>query len=104
MRHVIVFITASNRREAKKISQALLDKRIIACSNILGNIDSFFWWRGKKEKARECLLVTKTTKPLLKKVIKAVKTVHSYEVPEVIAVPIIAGHKPYLDWINKVTS
>lgn len=104
MQYVIVLTTVSNKREAKRIGQALLDERLIACANILDNIDSFFWWLGKKEKASECLILAKTRRSLLKRVVKAVRALHSYEVPEIIAVPIIEGHRPYLDWIKEVTS
>ncbi|MBU1062319.1 MAG: divalent-cation tolerance protein CutA [Candidatus Omnitrophica bacterium] len=104
MQYVIVFITTINKKEAEKISKALLDKRIIACSNIIGDIESHFWWKGKKEKAKECLLLVKTSMAAFKKVLKVVKSLHSYEVPEIIAVPIIAGYKPYLEWIKESTS
>lgn len=100
MQYIIVFITTPNKKEAYKISKILLDKRIIACANIIGGVDSHFWWKGKKERARECLLIAKTTKALLKKLIKAVLSMHSYNVPEIIAMPIIGGHAPYLEWIH----
>lgn len=103
MQYVMVFITTPNKKEAEKISRVLLDKRIIACVNIIGGIDSHFWWKGKKQKAKECLLIAKTAKSLMKKLIKIVKSEHSYDVPEVIAIPIIAGYRDYLDWIGRVT-
>jgi len=98
---IVVFITTANRGEAERISKVLLDARLIACANIIRGIDSRFWWKRKKEKAREYLLIAKTKKALFKKLIKVVKKEHSYDVPEIIALPIISGHKPYLDWINK---
>jgi len=103
MQYIAVFITTVNKKEAGKISKVLLDAQLIACANIIGNVDSRFWWKGKKEKARECLLVAKTKKPLFNKLIKTVRREHSYDVPEIIAIPIIAGHKDYLDWINGTT-
>lgn len=101
MQRIVVFITTPNKKEAEKISGILLDKRVIACANIISGVDSYFWWKGKKEKARECLMVAKTTMREMKRLVKIVKSAHSYEVPEIIAIPIIAGHKPYLDWIKK---
>ena len=103
MQCVVVFITTANKKEAEKISSRLLDARLIACANIMENVDSRFWWKGKKEKARECLLIAKTKKPLFNRLIKKVQREHSYDVPEIIAIPIIAGHKPYLDWIASTT-
>jgi len=97
----LVFITASNKREAEKISSALLERRMIACASILDGVESHFWWKGKKEKARECLIIAKTKKSHLSKIIKKVKSIHSYEVPEIIALPIVGGYKPYLEWIEK---
>ena len=99
--YISIFITAPNKREAKKISSALLERRMIACANIIDGVESHFWWRGKKEKARECLIIAKTKKSHLSKIIKKVKSIHSYEVPEIIALPIIGGYKPYLEWIEK---
>ena len=74
---------------------------MIACANIIDGVESHFWWRGKKEKARECLIIAKTKKSHLSKIIKKVKSIHSYEVPEIIALPIIGGYKQYLEWIKK---
>ena len=103
MQHVVVFITAPSKKEAEKISRVLLDARLAACTNIIGGVDSHFWWKAKKEKAKEWLLVIKTRKMLVQKLIDKVKVVHPYEVPEVIAIPIIAGYQTYLDWIQKET-
>ncbi len=104
MQYIVVFITTANKKEAEKISNVLLDRRLAACLNIIGGVDSRFWWKGKKEKARECLLIAKTKKPLFKKLTRVVRQGHSYDVPEVIAIPIVGGHGPYLNWIGKVTA
>ena len=103
MKYAVVFITTANKREAERISRVLLDARLIACANIVKGLDSRFWWKGKKEKARECLLIAKTRKPLFNKLVKTVKKEHSYDVPEIIALPITAGHNAYLDWISDST-
>ncbi len=102
--YTVVFVTASGRKEAQKIARGLLKEKLAACVNIVDGVDSFFWWQGKVDKAREALLVIKTKKGLLRRLIKTVVSLHSYEAPEVIALPIIAGNKKYLDWIDESTS
>ncbi len=103
MQNIIVLITTPNNKEAKSISKILLDRQLAACVNIIRDMDSYFLWKGKKERAKENLLICKTTKNSLKGIIKTVRSIHSYEVPEIIAVPIIGGNKPYLDWIKHST-
>ncbi len=95
-------VTCSSSREAKKIAGSLLDKRLVACANIIPGIGSRFWWKGKIESAREVLVMMKTKKENFKKIENEVKKLHSYEVPEIIAIPVIMGSKQYLDWINEV--
>ncbi len=97
---ILVFITASNKAEAANIARGLLKNKLAACVNIVEKIDSFFWWKGRIDQAAECLLLVKTRKAKLPRIIKLVKSLHSYEVPEIIALPIIAGEKRYLNWIN----
>ena len=95
-------VTCSSSREARKIAGSLLDKRLVACANIVSDIGSSFWWRGKIESAMEVLVMMKTKKENFKKLENEVKKLHSYEVPEIIAIPIIMGSKQYLNWINEV--
>lgn len=99
-RYAIVLVTAANREEAEKISKALLNERLIACANIIGPISSLFWWHEKIESAEEYVLLMKTRIDMFEKLIKKIKALHSYEVPEIIATPIIQGFKPYLEWLN----
>jgi len=101
--YVVIFITAPNKKEAEHIAQQLIKTRLAACVNITENIKSIFWWKGKVDRASEVLLIIKTRKSLINKLIKKVKSLHSYAVPEIIALPIIAGNKQYLDWINEST-
>jgi len=103
IQYIIVFITAANKSEARKISDSLLDKRLIACANIIDGVDSYFWWKARKEKAKECLIIAKTVKPAFKGLVKVVRHIHSYETPEIIAIPIAAGSRDYLDWIGRNT-
>ena len=97
---IVVLVTASSKEEANKIAQGLLEEKLAACVNILAGLESRFWWQGKIDSAQEVLLVIKTRKTLFNKLAKKVKRLHSYTVPEIIALPIISGNKAYLDWIN----
>ncbi|MDD5592913.1 MAG: divalent-cation tolerance protein CutA [Candidatus Omnitrophica bacterium] len=101
--NTIIFVTASHKKEAEKIASALIKAKLAACVNIIQGVHSLFRWRGKIDRAREILLIIKTRKTLLSWVIKKVKSLHSYSVPEVIALPIIAGNKEYLKWLNDST-
>jgi periplasmic divalent cation tolerance protein len=98
--HIVIFVTAANKKEAKKIAQSLLKQKLAACVNIAGKIDSFFWWKGSPDKASEVLLLIKSRKDKFKQIVRAVRKAHSYQVPEIIALPIIAGDKEYLRWID----
>ena len=98
--YIIVFVTASNRKEARAIADGLIKQKLAACVNITGPIESVFWWKGKIDRAREFLLLVKSRRRLLPRIIAAVKRLHSYEVPEIIAVNIAAGEKKYLRWID----
>ena len=97
---IVVFVTTKNISQAKKISQALLSKKLAACVNIFSGVQSFFWWQGKVDSAREGLLIIKSTKDRFPKLVQCVKALHSYQVPEIIALPIVAGNKEYLQWLK----
>jgi len=96
---IVVLVTAKDRAEAEKISRALLEMRLIACANILGGVASCFVWQGEIEAADECLILMKTRRSLFAEVTQQVKALHSYEVPEVIALPIADGSEEYLAWL-----
>ncbi len=100
MDYIIVLATASSLKEATYIATSLVEKRIAACANIVSNIQSVFRWKGKIQKEKEHLLIIKSRKILLGKLIKTVKGMHSYEVPEIIAIQIIDGNKDFLDWLK----
>ena len=100
---IIVLITASSRDEAEKIATALVNEHLAACVNIVPEVRSLFFWEGKTQDAREVLLICKGRLPLVEKLIIRVKELHSYTVPEIIALPIVAGSREYLDWV-KVTA
>ena len=98
--YVIIFITTASKSEAEKIAHGILKRKIAACVNIVDNVKSLFWWESKIDSAKEVLLMVKSKRSKLNKIIKFVKSVHSYDVPEIIALPIIGGFKPYLEWID----
>lgn len=98
---IVVLVTASSAEEGAKIARALVDEHLIACANMVSGIRSFFFWEGKTRDETETLLICKTRQPLIEKVIKRVKELHSYSVPEIIALPIVAGSKEYLKWIGE---
>ena len=102
-KHVVVFITTPNNDEADKIADVLVGQRKAACVNIVPQVRSRFWWQGKIESEEEALLVVKTRAALLDEVIALVKANHSYEVPEVIALPIAGGNEDYLNWLEEDT-
>ena len=102
--HIMIFVTCSSKEEAQKISKALIFKKLAACGNIIPGVDSIFTWKGRLEQAKEVLLVLKTRGSLFKKVALQIKKIHSYEVPEIIGVPILKGDRTYLKWIDEVTS
>jgi periplasmic divalent cation tolerance protein len=95
----VVLVTASGLEEGNKITSIILDRRLAACVNIVPKVSSLFWWQGKIDAADEVLLIIKTRLSRVKDIVNEVKSVHSYSVPEVIALPVIAGNVDYLDWI-----
>lgn len=97
---IIIFITASSKEEAENIGETLVNERLAACCNIVDNISSIFRWEGKICRENEVLLIVKSSSDLFNDIVKKVKELHSYEVPEVIAVPIIYGSEDYLGWIE----
>jgi len=99
--HIIIYSTFPNKKAADIAVGQLLDHKYIACATIVDHVQSHFWWHGTIDEADEVLAVMKTTRALFDKVCALVKTVHPYEVPEIIAVPIIMGSKEYLTWIDE---
>jgi periplasmic divalent cation tolerance protein len=103
MDEIIVFITASNDDEASKIAKALVEARLAGCVNVVKNIRSVYSWEGKVEDEPEVLMIAKTQKALFNDLMKKVKELHSYTVPEIIALPIVDGSEEYLKWLREVT-
>jgi len=101
----LVFVTCANHMQAKLIARSVVEKRLAACVNILRSpIESHYRWKGKVEKARELLLLIKTTATRLVALEREVKRLHSYEMPEFLVLPVVAGSSDYLAWLaNAVT-
>jgi periplasmic divalent cation tolerance protein len=101
-RKLVVLVTCSSAGEARRIAQAVVEARLAACVNILpGPVTSIYRWKGKVESAKESLLLIKTSRKRLGKLRAAVERLHSYDVPEFIALPIVAGAPKYLSWLEE---
>ena len=98
--HIVILVTAKDKKQAQQIARGLLEAKLIACANIVGGVESLFWWQGKIDRSKEVLVILKTKKSLFKKVAAKVKALHSYQTPEVIALPIVDGREDYLSWIE----
>jgi periplasmic divalent cation tolerance protein len=101
---IVVFVTAGSETEAETIARTLVEEQLAACVNILPPMRSIYRWEGKVVDDREWLMVIKTNAERFPAVESKVKTLHSYQVPEVIALPIIAGAEGYLRWLQESTS
>lgn len=99
--YVIVLITTKNVREANRIATKLVKDKLIACANVIKGVKSIFWWQKKVNVADEVLLILKAKKSCFKRIVKTTTLLHSYEVPEIIALPIIDGNRDYLKWIEE---
>lgn len=103
--YAVVLVTCGSRAEARRIARAVVTQRLAACANLLETrVESVYRWKGKVEQAREFLLLMKTSKALLGALEAEVKRLHSYEVPEFIALPIVAGSPAYLRWLGECVS
>ncbi|MEK6766568.1 MAG: divalent-cation tolerance protein CutA [Planctomycetota bacterium] len=101
--YIVIYITTRSVNEAKKIGRALVEEKLAACSNIISPIRSIYSWQGKICDDNEALMILKTKKKLFKQIVARVEKLHSYDVPEIIAMPIIEGSSKYLSWLNKET-
>ena len=101
---IVIFVTAGSEAEAEKIARALVEEQLAACVNILSPIRSIYRWQGQVADDREWLLLIKTRAERFAAVESRVKALHSYQVPEVIALPIVAGAEGYLRWLRESVS
>lgn len=96
---IAVFITAANKEEAARLAEMLIEARLAACVQILPGVESVYRWQGKIERQPEVLLVAKTLRSKFAELEREVRAVHSYETPEIVAVPIVNESAPYLEWL-----
>lgn len=104
MTPVMIYVTASGVEEAKKIGRALVEDRLAACANVIPTIDTIYHWQGKVVEEREAALILKTTEDKVPAVVAQVRALHSYACPCVVSLPIVDGHKAFLDWIAAETA
>ncbi len=100
-RYRIVLVTCGSLAEARKVGRSVVEKKLAACTNIVAGVESIYRWKGKVERAREVLLIMKTTAARLRQLEKEMRRLHSYDVPEFVVVPIVAGSQEYLEWVGK---
>jgi periplasmic divalent cation tolerance protein len=95
----LIYSTIGNIKDARRISHILVKKQIVACVNIIPKIESIYKWQGKIENTEEVIIIAKTVDKNVKKVIQKIKSLHTYELPDIIVIPVIGGLKDYLDYI-----
>ena len=98
-----IYITASSVDEARSIGKELVSSRVAACANIIDNINSIYWWDGEIQDDTEAILILKTRDSLVPELIEKVKSIHSYDCPCIVSLPILEGNKPFLDWVYNET-
>lgn len=99
----VVLTTAPDPGAAASLARALVEERLAACANVLPGVRSVYWWEGEIEDAEEVLVVLKTTGDRLEAMLRRAAVLHPYDVPELLALPVDAGHPPYLDWVRRET-
>lgn len=95
----LVYMTAGSKAEAKKIGQTLVESRLAACVNIIDNMNSIYRWEGQLQDDQETVMIAKTTEARVPELIEKVKSVHSYDCPCIVCIPIENGNRAFLDWI-----
>ena len=99
--YIALLVTTGNSEEAHKIASELIGRRKAACVNIVPNVSSLFWWQGQLDSASENLLIIKTKASLLNEIVALIGQIHSYDVPEIVALPIVGGNQDYLEWVGR---
>jgi len=99
-KYILLLVTTPNRQEAERIAQQLLEAKLIACANIIDSVSSIFRWSEKIEKAEECLVLIKSRRELFEEIAETIKELHSYEVPEILVLPVVDGSKAYFEWMD----
>ncbi len=101
MSYKIIITTTTNKEEAVKIVQILLNERLIACANIIDSVLSLYWWREKIQEDNELMIIMKSNEKLLEKTMKKILEIHSYKIPEILVLPIERGSQPYFNWMEE---
>jgi periplasmic divalent cation tolerance protein len=99
----VVWVTLPDRETAVRLCRTLVEERLAACGNIIPGVTSLYRWEGEIREDDELLVILKTQRSVLKKLLQRVAELHPYEVPEILALPVEAGHSPYLDWVGRST-
>jgi periplasmic divalent cation tolerance protein len=97
----LIYTTVADRKQATDLTEKILKRKLAACVSIIDGVESHYWWQGKIETSKECLLILKTKEALYPTIEKFIREHHSYKVPELILVPIKKGDPDYLFWISK---
>lgn len=100
---IVVFMTAANGEEAARLADMLVGAHLAACVQIMPEMESVYRWEGKIERQSEVLLLAKTTRAKFDELEREVRVLHSYDTPEILAVPVITGSAPYLEWLSRAT-
>ena len=100
---LVILVTAVNQEEAVRIGKGVVNAKLAACVNIIPGVQSMYRWKGKVVKAQEVLLILKSTKPRYCALEKAIKAMHTYETPEIIALPVKEGLDQYIGWVRRET-
>ncbi len=104
MEYIQVFVSASDEKEAFRIADELIDNKLAACVQIVGPVTSVYRWKNKKEKTSEWICIIKSKKEIYSKLENKIKEIHTYEVPEIVVLPIVNGNKDYLKWLEQETA
>lgn len=99
--YIQIFTTTEKKDDAEVISREVVEKRLAACAQVLGPITSIYWWKEEIEKTEEWLCIMKSRSDLFEELEEAIKSIHPYEVPEIVAAPIVSGSHSYLEWLEQ---
>ncbi len=99
-KYIQIITTTESKEDADRIAKELVKKRLAACVQVIGPIQSTYWWKGEIESSQEWVCLMKSHEDLFQKIETAIKDIHPYEVPEILAIPILTGHQPYIQWMK----
>ena len=99
--HIQVFTTTDSREGAEKIATELVNQRLAACTQVIGPLTSSYWWEGRLEQSEEWLCIIKTQRAKYDELERLIKEIHGYDVPEILALPVVAGNPAYLEWLDR---